>query len=95
MLGIKISEGNDYDQDMYHGEEEYEVQRQMTDPIAFAASSDQDIMNLPKAMKQHDKKEFVQAMVDEVTTYTNRGHWKIIRTSDVPPGTKSCPQYGR
>ena len=62
--------GNDYDRDVYHGPEEYEIQRQMADPIAFAASSDPDIMYLHEAMRQPDKKEFVQAMIDEVTTHT-------------------------
>jgi hypothetical protein len=84
-------EGNDYDADVYHGVEEYEIQRQMTDPIAFAASSDPDIMYLHEAMKQDDKKEFVQAMVDEVTTHTEKGQWKIIPISDVPSGTKILP----
>ena len=85
------SDTNDYDQDVYHGVEEYEIQRQMTDPIAFAASSDPDIMYLHEAMKQPDKREFVQAMVDEVTTHTERGHWKIIPISEVPTGTRVLP----
>ena len=82
--------GNDYDDDVYHGTE-YEIQRQMADPIAFAASSDPDIMYLHKAMKQPDKKEFVQAMVDEVATYTECGHWKLIPITEVPEGTKVLP----
>ena len=72
-MPFKVPEGNNYDQDMYHGVEEYKVQRQMTDPIAFTASSDPDIMYVHEAMKQHDKREFVQAMVDVVTTHTDRG----------------------
>ena len=83
--------GNDYENDVYHGAEEYEIQRQMTDPIAFATSSDPDIMYLHEAMKQPDKREFIQAMVDEVTTHTERGHWKIIPVSEVPEGTKDLP----
>ena len=66
--------GNDYDTDVYHGEDEYEIQRELADPIAFAASADPDVMYLHEAMKQPDKREFVQAMVDEVTTHTERGH---------------------
>jgi hypothetical protein len=46
------SDTNDYDQDVYHGVEEYEIQRQMSDPsVAFAVSSDPDIMYLHEAMK--------------------------------------------
>ncbi len=82
---------NDYDREVYHGEEEYEIQRKMADPIAFAASADPDTMYLHEAMKQPDKKEFVQAMVDEVTTHTDRGHWKVIPIGEVPSGTKILP----
>jgi hypothetical protein len=85
------AEGNDYDNDFYHGTEEHEIQRQMNDPIAFAASSDPDIMYLHEAMKQPDKKEFVKAMVDEVTTHTERGHWRVLPIKDVPAGTKILP----
>jgi hypothetical protein len=87
----KACNGNDYDNDVYHGPEEYEIQRQMADPIAFAASSDPDIMYLHEAMRQPDKKQFVQAMIDEVTTHTEKGHWKIIPITEVPKGTKILP----
>ncbi len=63
----ECDQGNDYDNDVYHGEEEYEIQRQMADPIAFTASADQDVMYLLEAMRQPDRKEFVQAMIDKVT----------------------------
>ena len=82
---------NDYDTNVYHGTEEYEIQQQMADPIAFAASSDPDIMYLHEAMKQPDRKQFVQVMIDEVTTHTTRGHWKILPISQVPEGTKILP----
>ncbi|KAI2496817.1 hypothetical protein MHU86_17696 [Fragilaria crotonensis] len=87
----RSNQGNDYDADVYHGAEEYEIQRQMADPIAFAASSDPDIMYLHEALKQPDRKHFIQAMVDEVTTHTERGHWKLIPISEVPSGTKILP----
>jgi hypothetical protein len=91
VSGRESNQKNDYDTDVYHGAEEYEVQRQMAYPIAFAASSDPDIMYLHEALKQPDRKQFVQAMVDEVTTHTERGHWKLIPISEVPRGTKILP----
>jgi Reverse transcriptase (RNA-dependent DNA polymerase) len=60
----------------------------LADPIALAASLDPDIMYLHKAMRQLDKKEFIQAMIDEVTMHTQKGHWKIIPVKEVPSGTK-------
>ncbi len=77
-------EGIDYDTDVYHGADEYEIQREMADPIAFTSSADPDVMYLPVPRKQPDRKEFLKAMVDEVTTHTKRGHWKIIQISERP-----------
>jgi hypothetical protein len=30
-------------------------------------------------------------MIDKVTTHTERGHWKIIRISEVPIGNEVLP----
>ena len=90
-LATELAIENDYDTNVYHGEEGYEIQRKMADPIAFAASADPNTMYLHEAVRQLDKKEFAQVMVDEVTTHTERGHWKIIPIEEVPEGTKILP----
>ena len=48
----------------YPQQEEWDLQQQMQDPIAFAASakSDPDTMYLHQAMKQPDKEEWLKAM---------------------------------
>ena len=56
----------------------------MADPIAFAARADPDTMYLHEAMKQSDKKEFIKAMMEEVTSHTNTGQWKVIPIGEVP-----------
>ena len=73
------------------GDEEIRRQVQMSDPIAYSASSDPDTMYMDQAMKQPDRKQFIKAMVDEVTAHTNNGHWKLILKSEVPHGTKVLP----
>ena len=73
------------------GETEYALQEEMSNPIAYAASADKDTMYMHQAMRQPDKKQFIQAMVDEVTAHTKNGHWKIIPRSQVPEGTKVLP----
>ena len=88
---IARTEDDDRDSEVYHGEAEYEIQRLLADPIAFAASADPDTMYLHEAMRQPDKREFIQAMIDEVTTHTKRGHWKIIPIEEVPEGTRILP----
>ena len=73
------------------GETEYALQEEMSNPIAYAASADKDTMYMHQAMRQPDKKQFIQAMVEEVTAHTKNGHWKIIPRSQVPEGTKVLP----
>ena len=73
------------------GDEEIQQQVQMSDPIAYSASSDPDTMYMDQAMKQLDRKQFITAMVDEVAAHTNNGHWKLLLKSEVPTGIKILP----
>ena len=62
------------------------------DPIAYMAKSgDPDTMYLDQALKAPDSKQFIQAMVDEVSQHEERGHWEMIPRSEVPDGTKVLP----
>ena len=74
-------------------EEEYEIQEHMNDPIAFAAShhSDPDTMYVDQALKQPDRKQFIQAIKEEVSAHNNNGHWKVVKRSMVPDGMKVLP----
>ncbi len=63
----------------------------MEDPIAFAASANPDVMYLDQAMKEPDKKQFEQAMVDEVTSHTENNHWEVTERSSIPKDTKILP----
>jgi hypothetical protein len=70
-VGIMMEIQQQFDNDQYDGEVEYDIQRQMADPIAFAASLDPGTMYLHEAMRQPDCEQFIKAMVKEVTTHTN------------------------
>jgi hypothetical protein len=59
--------------------------------IAFATSSDPDVMNLTQALQQHDKKEFVKAMIDEVDAQVKNKFWEIVPRISVPRGMKVLP----
>jgi hypothetical protein len=63
----------------------------MEDPIAFAASSNPDIMYYDQAMKEPDSKQFEQAMLDEVQTHTDLGNWEIVHKDEIPEGTSLLP----
>ncbi len=69
----------------------YAIQDAMEDPIAFAASSNPDIMYFDQAMKEPDKEQFEQAMLDEVKSHTDLGHWEIVTKKSVPVTTKVLP----
>ena len=76
--------------EVFH-DEGYNIQEEMENPIAFVASTNPDIMYLDEAMRQPDKVQFQQAMIKEVETHTENGHWKIISRQDVPKGEPVLP----
>ena len=59
--------------------------------MAYAASSNPDVMYLHEAMKQPDKKQFVEAMLKEVQGQLNGGHYVIVHKSQVPEGAQVFP----
>jgi hypothetical protein len=76
-----------------YGEED--LQREMQDPIAFAAkTSDPDTFHYGIAMKQPDHAEFIKAMKEEVNAQTENGHWELLPRSQVPEGVKFLTPCG-
>jgi hypothetical protein len=63
----------------------------MENPMAFAASSNPDVMYLDQAMKEPDRDKFKEAMLQEVQSHTDNGHLKIVPKRSVPRGTKILP----
>jgi hypothetical protein len=72
-------------------ERELKLQDDMEDPIAFAASSSPDDLYLHEAMKAPDKRQFMKAMVKEVSSHQDNQHWELQRRSDMPAGKKVLP----
>ena len=68
-------------------EDDYLLQDEMTDPIAFLAKSDPDTMYFDQAMHQPDRKQFIQAIIKEINDHIDRKHWELIPRSQVPDGT--------
>jgi hypothetical protein len=59
--------------------------------LAHVARSDPDTMYMHEAMKQPDRKQFLQAMQKEVEDQTNNGNWSIVKRSQVPEGASILP----
>jgi Reverse transcriptase (RNA-dependent DNA polymerase) len=70
---------------------ETEAQTEVQDPVAYATSSDPDVMHLHEAMRQPDRAQFVAAMVKEIQAHTTNGNWIIVLRSSVPPGHDILP----
>ena len=69
-------------------QDDYKMQDDMVDPIAFLAKTDADTMYYHQAMAAHDKNEFLNAMVKEYNDHAKRGHWEVVHKNTIPQGTK-------
>ena len=79
---------NDYDWYKQKAQQDYDLQKGMMNPIAFAASMNNDTMYLGDALKAPDSDKFRAAMRDEIDAHTNHGHWKVVSKTTVPKGTR-------
>jgi transposase InsO family protein len=70
------------------GAAEYDIQDRAADPIAFSATSDPDTMYWHQAMQQPDKKQFLQAAVDEVKSHVENEHFVLVPRTSIPKGTR-------
>jgi hypothetical protein len=68
-----------------------ELQERMQNPIAFHAEMMGDILYLQQALRQHDVKEFVQAVVKEVNGHVDCKNWFLKKRSKVPEDVQIVP----
>jgi hypothetical protein len=59
--------------------------------LAFAASNNPDIMYWHEAMRQPDRKQFLQSAKQEIDDQTQNGNWRIIQRDTVPEGATILP----
>eukprot|EP00957_Ditylum_brightwellii_P054277 4111402-Ditylum_brightwellii.AAC.1 len=60
----------------------------MGDPVAFAAKHAQDTMYFHQDAKQPDAPYFIDAIIKEINSLIERGHWELIPIEKVPKGTE-------
>ena len=68
--------------------DQFILQGRLSNPIAFAASADPDIMYYHQAMKEPDHEQFRQSVQKEIQDHKTNQHWEIIPKQDIPPNTK-------
>jgi hypothetical protein len=89
-FAAEMSEAADVEEayyDVLH-EDDYRIQDDMKDPVAFMSSTDEDTMYFDQAMKATDKQNDVEAIFKEVNDHITSKHWILIPRSKVPEGVK-------
>ena len=81
-----------YDQDEVETKptqnDQFILQRRLSNPITFVASADPDIMYYHQAMNEHDHEQFRRSVQKEIQDHKMNQHWEIISKQDMPPNTK-------
>ena len=67
---------------------QYELQKKMDHRLAFAATTDPDILYAHEAMKAPDRQKFIDAMEAELFQHETRGNFVPVKKEDIPPGNK-------
>ena len=67
---------------------QFAAQKAMEDPIAFAASTNPDILYWDQAMKAPDRDKFLEAVKVELDGHEQMGNYEPIPIDEVPKGMK-------
>jgi hypothetical protein len=78
------------DEDLFH-DAHLELQEKMWNPIAFHTEIMGDIMYRQQVLRQHDAKEFMQAVVKEVNGHVDCKNWTLKKRSKVPDDVQIVP----
>ena len=67
---------------------QFATQKALDDPIAFAATTNPDILYWDQAMKAHDRDKFLEAVKVELDGHEKMVNYEPILIEKVPKGTK-------
>jgi hypothetical protein len=57
--------------------------------LAMSAGASNEVFTYKQALQEEDYREFVKAMIKEITDHETREHWTLIDRDKIPPGTKT------
>ena len=57
--------------------------------MTLSAVASNEVFTYKNAMKEEDYREFVKAMMKEITEHEEREHWTMIERRELPPGVKT------
>jgi hypothetical protein len=89
-FAANADEEEDVDEAYYDAlhKDDYRIQDEMKDPVAFMYETDEETMYYDQAMRAPDRQNFVEAVVKEVNDHITSKHWILIPISQVPKGVK-------
>ena len=76
--------------DLFH-DAHLELQECMRNPIVFHTKMMGDIMYLQQALKHHDAKLFVEAVVKEINGHVENRNWDLVHRDTVPQDAQVVP----
>ena len=88
LVAWEVLVGQDEREDVPTASSQYALQKALEDPIAFAASSNPDILYWDQAMKASDRDKFLEAVEIELDGHERMGNYVPVPLSDLPRGTK-------
>ena len=88
LVAWEVLVDEDDREDVQTASSQYTIQKALEDPIAFAASSNPDILYWDQAMKAHDRDNFIEAVGVKLDGHEKMGNYKPVPLHDKPKGTK-------
>ena len=88
LVAWEVLVDQDEREDVPTASSQYAIQKALEDHIAFAASSNPDILYWDQAMKASDRDKFLEAVDIELDGHERMGNYVPVPLSDLPKGTK-------
>ena len=88
LVAWEVLLDQDEREDVPTTESQYAIQKSMENPMAFAATTNPDILYWDQAMKAPDRDKFIEAVHIELDGHEKMGNYEPILLNEVPAGTK-------
>ena len=79
---------HDEREDVPTAESQYAIQKSMENPMAFATTTEPDILYWDQAMKAPDRDKFIEAVRTELDAHEKMGNYEPMTLNEVPAGTR-------
>ncbi|KAL7580903.1 hypothetical protein ACA910_001170 [Epithemia clementina (nom. ined.)] len=88
LVAWEVLVDQDDSKDIPTASQQFQLQESMADPLAFATSSDPDVMYLHEALRAPDRRQFLEAMDVEIQSHVKGKHWIVVPRTEVPKGIR-------